>query len=147
MTALMEQRTWKPVALAHYPHMLPADAKLWDKFIRTNPFPDAKLIYDLHVGTPAPIIENYPANYRKMVHTLSTLRVDVVALCPEETLVFEIKPHASLMAIGQAYSYAQLIRRDIPNFRNPVPVILTDTPAPDTHWLCNRLRIILVQLD
>lgn len=140
------RKIWQPVPMPHYPHMLDADAILWDQFIRTNPLPKAKLIYDLHVGTPALPIQHYPDKYIHMVQRLSTLRIDVVALMPTETLVFEVKPRAALQAIGQAYCYAQLVRRDIPTFPNPVPVILTDKAIPDAQWLCNRLRITLIEL-
>jgi len=133
--------------MPHYPHMLDADAELWDRYIRTGPFPLARLIYDLHVGTPALPIEHYPDNYTRMVQRLSTLRIDVVALMPTETLVFEVKPRAGLQAIGQAYSYAQLVHRDIPTFLHPVPVILTDKAIPDAQWLCDRLSITLIELD
>lgn len=136
-----------PIPRAHYPHMLNADAAIWDRFIHTNPFPDAKLLYDLHVGTPAPIVENTPANYRSMILSLSTLRIDVVAMLPTETLVIEIKPRASLYAIGQVLGYALLVKRDFPHLINPTPVIITDTAAADTQWLCDRLNVTLHELD
>jgi len=127
--------------------MLDADAALWDRYIRTNPFPEAKLIYDLHVGTPCPITDKLPPNYKKMILTLSTLRIDVVALMPTETVVIEVKPYAGPLAIGQVWSYAQLTARDYPQFPKPVPMILTDKAPPDTQWLCDRLQILLIQLD
>jgi len=126
--------------------MLEADASLWDKYIRTNPLPEAKLIYDLHVGTPSPAITNLPPNYKKMVIALSTLRIDVVALMTTETIVIEVKPYAGPYAIGQVWSYTQLLMRDMPQLPNPVPMILTDKAAADTQWLCERLKVLLIEL-
>jgi len=147
MKTIHKTQTYAPVPLASYPHMLDADAALWDRYLKTNPFPHAKVMYDVRVGTPAAAPDHYPDNYRRMVLELSTLRIDAVVLIPTETLIIEVKPRASLTAIGQAHGYAQLLHRDMPNLPNPVPVILTDTAAPDTQWLCDRLQILLIQLD
>jgi len=147
MKAPNRYETYAPVPLASYPHMLKDDSALWDRYIRLNRFPDARVMYDVRVGTPAPAPDDYPDNYRRMVLELSTLRIDAVVLMPTETLVIEIKPRASLNALGQALGYTRLLHRDIPELPSPIPTILTDTPAPDTQWLCDRLQILLIQLD
>lgn len=147
MPQIAPLRSFDCVQLPYYPHMLDADAVLWHHYLKTNPFPEGQVIYDLHVGTPSPIAENTPESYRRMILSLSTLRIDALVLLPTESIVFEIKPRAGLYAIGQAYCYAQLVRRDMPQFPNPVATILTDKARADTQWLCNRLKIILIELD
>ena len=137
----------KPLAkLRKYPHLEPLDTAIWNAYLDTIPPTDALVAYDVHVGTPAIVPLDTPENYRRMVEHLSTLRIDVVLLLPKHTLVVEIKPSASLSAIGQALGYTHLFHVKFPHYPKPTPTILTDIPKPDTQWLCAILNVQLVSL-
>ncbi|GAH55779.1 unnamed protein product [marine sediment metagenome] len=132
--------------LRKYPHLEPLDTAIWNAWLDTDPWPDAVVAYDVHVGTVATVADGTPENYRRMVEHLSTLRIDVVVVRPGVTLVVEIKPSASLSAIGQALGYSLLFRDQYPDYPKPTPAILTDLSKPDTSWLCNRLNVQLFTL-
>ncbi len=135
------------VKLPKYPHLEPLDTAIWNAWLDTTPWPpDALVAYDVHVGTVATVPEGTPENYRRMVEHLSTLRIDVVMLRPGQTLVIEIKPSASLSAIGQALGYCHLFHAKFPHWERPVPTILTDLPKPDTPALCAALQVKLLSL-
>jgi len=134
------------VKLRKYPHLEPYDTAIWNAWLDTDPWPNALVAYDVHVGTVASVPDGTPENYRRMVEHLSTLRIDVVVLLHRATLVIEIKPSASLSAIGQALGYSLLFRDQFPYRPRPVPTILTDLSKPDTAWLCNILNVQLLTL-
>ena len=136
-----------PVTLRRYPHMHPADAHLWEQFLLSNPFPHAKIAYDLHVGTPATLPPDTAPQLRKMAYALSTRRIDAVAYLPDETIIIEVKPNAGITAIGQVLSYTPLFHREHPLSPKPIPAIVTDTAQPDIPWLCTRYRILLIELN
>lgn len=140
-------KNYPPEKLHRYPHMLPADVAIWERYLDTNPFPTARIAYDVHVGTPVSISADDPPNIQHMLYQLTTLRIDAVVFLLNETPVIEIKPDAGMSAIGQALAYALLFDRQFPGYAPPVPTILTDTALPDTPWLCDRLGITLLEID
>jgi hypothetical protein len=126
--------------------MLPEDTALWNAYLDTDPWPNAKAAYDVHVGTPPPERPDLSEAMQRDLYALYTKRIDAVILLPTETLVIEVKPNASTSAIGQALCYALIFHREHPTLPTPKPVILTDTPHVDTPWLCDRLNVILIAL-
>ena len=100
----------------------------------------------MHVGTVATVPDGTPENYRRMIEHLSTLRIDVVIVRPGQTLVIEIKPSASLSAIGQTLGYSHLFHAKFPQWNIPIPTLLTDLPKPDTPSLCAILGVKLLSL-
>lgn len=130
-----------------YPHMLPADVALWERFIRLeHPMP-CTVAYDVHVGSLPPLPADLPEYLQRDAQALYPCKIDAVMYSPQETLIVEVKPRASTYAIGQVLSYTNLFHRDFPEHPRPTPCIITDTAHQDTPWLCEILNIILVELD
>ena len=134
------------VKLPKYPHMEPMDTAIWSAYLDTDPFRDARVSYDVLVGTPALAPPDTPDNYRHMIEHLSSLRIDAVVLLHDRTLIVEIKPSASLSAIGQALGYTHLFHAKYPHYLQPTPYIVTDLARPDTPFLCGILNVALHSL-
>ena len=96
-----EPTTVPPTVQKKYPHMMPADILIWSRYLKSNPFPNARIAYDVHVGTPAGPLDGLSAQYELMAIALSTKRIDAVVYEPRRTLIIEIKPYAGASAIGQ----------------------------------------------
>ncbi|MBA7693088.1 hypothetical protein ES703_101663 [subsurface metagenome] len=139
-----EPTTVPPTVQKKYPHMMPADILIWSRYLKSNPFPNARIAYDVHVGTPAGPLDGLSAQYELMAIALSTKRIDAVVYEPRRTLIIEIKPYAGASAIGQVLTYRLLYHRDFPGSPFPLPVILTDHAQLDTPWLCQQLNIQLI---
>lgn len=137
----------KPVLDGRYAHFIEHDEKLWQRFLRHDPLPNALVAYDVHVGTAAATPADLPENYRRMAATLSTKRIDVVIFFPDETAIVEVKPYAGVTAIGQVLSYTNLFRKQYPDEPRPSAMILTDTAQPDMTELCAHFNITLLELD
>jgi len=101
-----------PQPATKYPHMLPAENEIWDKFLsqRSPPFIDIQ--YDVHVGDAPEPPANLPDYLKGMFESVYKHRIDVVAQDPDVIYVIEVKPRAGLSALGQVLAYKHLYERD-----------------------------------
>ena len=95
-----------------YPHMLPAESEIWDKFLKIRQPPFINLEYDVHVGDVPPVPETLPDYLKGMFQSVYSKRIDVVAHDPDVIYVIEVKPRAGLSALGQCLAYKYLYERD-----------------------------------
>lgn len=127
-----------------YPHMSPADKKIWERFIEKYPDAFNSCQYDFHVGDAPPFNTLLDDDTDWNQDKLYRLRIDVVALTKNETVIIEVKPNAGPSTIGQVKSYRTLYMRD----EEPqVPVkmmILTDAEKPNMQYLCKQEGVVLV---
>lgn len=91
-----------------YPHMLPREERIWDRFIELHGLPTGEIEYDMHLGVGAPIDPTWPPWMAGMVKTLSTHRADVVVSRSDEVVIVEIKSVAGMGAVGQLVGYEAL---------------------------------------
>lgn len=97
---------------AKYPHMLPREVEIWDRFLGKFGTPEGKINYDVHLGDGAPIDPGWPEWMRDVVAALSRHRADVVVERPHEVVIFEVKSVAGMGAVGQLVGYEALWLRD-----------------------------------
>lgn len=118
-----------------YPHLLPVDIPVWERWLDLHRFEYDQIEYDVRVGEGRPAPPFYPVNIQKMALDLSMRRIDAVAHTPTEIVVIEITKRAGLKAVGQLLVYPILYRLtfDPPVGIRPLLVaeeINTDIEAP-----------------
>lgn len=119
------------MARAKYPHMKPEEVALWERFLLRLPWDALSIEYDVRVGEGSKPPPNAQPWMRKMVHDLSTKRIDAVIETADEIILVELKERASLSAVGQLLSYLSLFTRQR-NPRKPVRLVcVADRVAPD----------------
>lgn len=91
-----------------YPHMLPKEIVIWDRFIEEFGLPEGEIDYDVHLGEGAEVDPSWPAWMVRMVKRLSTHRADVVVERDHEVLIIEMKSVAGMGAVGQLVGYEAL---------------------------------------
>lgn len=91
-----------------YPHMLPHETLIWDRFIAVYGLPEGDVDYDVHLGKGAEVNPLWPSWMVRMVRQLSTHRADVVVTRPDEVLIIETKSIAGMGAVGQLVGYEAL---------------------------------------
>lgn len=99
-------------ATPKYPHMLPVEAELWDKFLSQRRPPFINVEYDVHVGDAPEPPAGTPDYLLNMFKSVSQKRIDAVAHDPDVVYVIEVKPRAGLSALGQVLAYKFLYERD-----------------------------------
>jgi len=108
-----------PEKLRKYPHMMPADIPVWERFLEAYGDAFIGFDYDVRVGEgikPPPEVED---EFKKMWRELTKKRIDVVGYRDDYIAVIEVKPYARLSALGQAIAYRELYLR---YFSPPQPV-------------------------
>jgi len=91
-----------------YPHMLPREIAIWDRFIEEYGLPEGEIDYDVHLGEGAEVDPSWPSWMAGMVKRLSTHRADVVVEREHEVLIVEMKSVAGMGAVGQLVGYEAL---------------------------------------
>jgi len=121
----------KPFLRPHYPHMLAEDNAVWSKFLQADADRIQELWYDLRVGQPVYISPDASDMERKIALGLTRKRIDVVCLVDGDFWVVEIKPYASMLAVGQALTYARLFALEYEVEGRIIPVIVCDVIDAD----------------
>jgi len=92
-----------------FPHMSPEDSIVWRRFLVLHPLMFTELRYDVHVGTGQIAWNGPKANPASEWLAIAAKRIDVVALHDGRPAIVEVKPRASMSAIGQVLSYRDLL--------------------------------------
>jgi len=104
-----------------YPHMMPLEVPIWDRFLASTDLSFVRIDYDVHVGRGAPIRPEYSPGEIRQVHAITRKRIDAVGYTPSVIWIFEVKPRAGHAAAGALQNYRRLFRLER---RSPLPVRL-----------------------
>lgn len=130
--------------LTSYPHMMPEDVAIWERFIEK--FPDAydKVQYDLNVGKIPSFITDEPEEAQRKQAILYQRKIDVVGFKGTDIDVVELKPRAGTSSLGQVKGYVQLYIRDVNQASRPKPVVITDVFGLDMEALAFGAGVTLI---
>ena len=104
--------------LAKYPHMKPADVRIWERFLRDHHDFFERVDYDVHVGKGAEFLSSDESTPDGRENRLYQKKIDVVGYRNDSTTLIEVKPIADVKALGQILTYKELYmgtRRGEPN--------------------------------
>ena len=121
----------KPIVMPHYPHMMAEDIDVWSKYLRDPLVPIREVWYDVHVGGAIALPEGAGAIEQQVALGVSRKRIDVVAGVGGGFWVVEVKPLASMLALGQVLSYTRLFKQEFAPVGEVWPVIVCDAVDED----------------
>ena len=127
--------------LLKYPHMLPGDVKIWERWLKLYRDQWTDYQYDIHLGEVEPIYETKPINIMNLARAVLRKRIDVVARKDDEIWIFEVKPDAGLGAIGQLVSYEVLYRKKFKPTERIRLALVTDRLDRDILAVCEEKGI------
>lgn len=129
-----------------YPHLLPEEVRIWDKFLAQYAPLFVALDYDVHLGPGAPVPDDAPQWLGRQIKAVSRDRVDVVATTPSEIWIVEIKTRGGKGAVGQLVQYEREYRQEYAVTKPLVKVLVCERLAPGVQETCEALgiRIFLV---
>lgn len=99
---------WARASRSPFPHMSPYDSRVWSAFLSVTPRGVRGVLYDVALGGRAARLVDDGDDLKEMWETLIKKRVDAVAEVGGEIWVCEVKPTASMSALGQALTYTFL---------------------------------------
>jgi len=132
--------------LRMYPHLMVGDIVIWEQYLGTVDHGFGSFDYDVHVGEGIVLMEEWEPEIKAMALALSEKRIDVVGWVDDVPTIIEVKPSASLSAIGQVLCYRELYSTRFPGVIRPLLVIVTDFELPDIRKLCKTFGISFVVL-
>lgn len=130
--------------LRRYPHMLPADVRIWERFIKRHGHEFAGFEYDVHVGGRVEKVSGWTNETFRMASSLTSKRIDAVGFKAGETWIIEVKPEAGVTSVGQLVTYQILY---ISKFGPIVPtrcVLVCENILPDEEAVMNYMGFMTV---
>jgi hypothetical protein len=128
-------RLFPPTTLAKYAHLSPADSFIWTRFMLSNPLQFTATAYDVRVGNGSLTNPDFSDPFQKGFVDLTQKRIDAVGFTAKATYVIEVKPRASVTALGQAIIYRDMYVRTYNPTEQIIAAIVTDNPDPDIFAL------------
>lgn len=138
---------YKPVIRPHYPHMLHEDNSVWTKFLQTDSDRIKEVWYDVRVGMPVLLSEGASEIDRRIAAGLTRKRIDCVCSVGGGFWVVEIKPYASMLAVGQVITYSRLFTMEYSIQGQVIPVIVCDSYDEDLVDEFDELGVLVLQND
>lgn len=117
--------------LSWYPHMMPEDVAVWERFIEKNPGYYETCEYDYPVGKVPGFVANDPDADQASMERLYKKKIDVVAVKSSNISIIELKPQCTMSTIGQVKGYQHFYVRDVKPGSNPSPVVICGSASED----------------
>ncbi len=129
--------------LASYPHLVKAEAAIWERFIEHNPGLFQEVWYDVQVGDCRPCEEKLNEKTSANRLYLGKYKIDVLAIKDGVCYIVEIKKEATTKALGEVWLYEHLFKKENPTKNVGDPIILTDVEMPNVREVCESDGVML----
>ena len=129
---------------ASYPHFLAADTDVWTKYLNDPVAPITEVWYDVHVGNAIKTLPGADAMTERIAAGIGRKRIDVVAHVRNGFWVIEVKPVASMGALGQILTYAQLFVKEYQVDGEIWPVIIADDVDEDMKIQFDAMGVVVI---
>jgi hypothetical protein len=130
----------------HYPHMARRDAVIWTRFLARHATDYHGFAYDVALGGWR--IEGLDMQEQDVLgwQYNTALKIDAVGLTARECHIIEVRPEATVSALGAAVAYTLVAERE-EVFDLPLrPMVVCETMQLDVRWCCDKLGVAVVQV-
>jgi hypothetical protein len=129
-----------------YPHMGKRDQEVWERYL-SRPHPDfVAFAYDVALGGNIPTAPLITEEESLGWQYSTALKIDACAWLLDRVWIIEIKPQATVSALGAAVAYQLVAQRerafDVPS----LPVILCEYCHPDVRWCSTQLGVEVIEV-
>lgn len=134
----------QPAITGNYPHMARRDAPIWERFLRAQGANFTGVTYDVALGGVVPEGADEEDETVLGWRYSTAVKLDAVLFTPDEVWIVEVKPNASLSAIGQVLGYMLLAEREPFTDLPLIPTIITDNLGADVRYVAEQLNIQII---
>lgn len=124
--------------------MLGEDTAVWTRFLASGDIKVDEVWYDVHVGLPVLLPVGSDSIIKRIADGITRKRIDVVAIVDSVYWIIEIKPVATMFAMGQVLVYERLFESEFQPDLEAWPVLVCDTVDEDVIPECERLGVVVV---
>lgn len=130
----------------NYPHMAKLDAAVWGRFLDAHADHFLGFYYDVAMGGSR--LEGLSLDEPELLgwQYNTALKIDAVGVTADQAWIIEVRPNATISALGSAFGYTLVAERDAVFPLVLVPVIVCETIQPDVDWCCQRLGITVFRV-
>ena len=104
---MLDLRFFPPDYRGKYPHVLPKDAAVWERFLDKYGELYEGFYYDIMCGEECNQFPRWEEQYRRDAVILSKLRIDAVGVKGNTLDIIEVKPRGNMAAVGQLLTYKE----------------------------------------
>lgn len=133
---------WLPTTFrGAYPHFAKRDAPVWTRFLELYADRFDAFAYDVALGGATVTDALGDEAGRAGWQYITALKVDAVALTASYAWIFEVRPEATVSALGSVICYAMVAERDTVFSMDLVRAIVCESIQPDVDWACQQLGV------
>lgn len=129
-----------------YPHMLPKDIDIWDRFLKQYGAMWERYEYDIHVGGSVDVQPHWSNETIRMAKTLAAKRIDAIGYRSDQICIFEVKPEAGVTAVGQLVLYKMLYEKDYKPILPVVCRLVCENCLPDEREAIIALGFVVIMV-
>ena len=133
---------WQPpVITGVYRNLQRRDIETWEKWLAAHAAEWEAVAYDVAVGGIAPADPASPPAQLLGWKYTTALKIDVLLMLDGRVTVVEVKPAATVSAIGAAVAYPLVLAREEPALDIAGGGIICQHLPPDIRWVAEALEI------
>lgn len=133
---------WEPPGkTGRYPHMARRDLEVWERWLEKFGGRYEAVAYDVALGGVIPTDPAATEAQRRGFQYATALKLDALLRTGEQLTVVEVRPEASVSALGAVLVYALLLRRERVATRPVRMLVVCETLHPDIAWAAGALTI------
>lgn len=129
---------------SYYPHMMPEDIAVWERFISQNPNAYDACEYDVPVGKVPDFVANDPDTDQASMERLYKKKIDVLAYGTDKFDLIELKPVCTMSTIGQVNGYRHFYIRDYSPERPPRAVVICGEASEDVKEYAEAQDVAII---
>lgn len=135
-----------PEEQTHYPHMAKRDAEIWVKYLRKHGEEFIAFSYDVALGGVALALPTETPQSLLAWKYTTALKVDAVGWMGNQCWIIEVRPDATVSALGAALCYTMVAQREELTTLPIIPCIVCSNIQPDVEWTCVQLGVQVVKV-
>ena len=122
-----------------FPHMMPEDIPVWERWLTTHVNDWSSVQYDVHVGEGVTLPTDFGEPFLSNAMHLSQKRIDVVLFYTDRVVIIEVKALAGWKSIGQMVGYPLLYAEAFPSNIDIKTLLVTEAFTLDTQHIMDLI--------
>ena len=140
----LQRETFPYGKLSWYPHLMPEDVAVWERFIAKFPEMYEYCQYDVLVGKVPAFVKEHEMESMRAQAPLYQKKIDVLATIQGQTDIIELKPICTMATVGQVEGYKYLYTRDYEPPVAPKAVVICGQTTEDVAEFAQKRGVMIV---
>jgi hypothetical protein len=134
------------VKTGRYHHMARRDFVVWERWIDAHRSEYARVAYDVALGGVISALPGTTPEQQRGFQYVTALKIDALLDRGDGLTIVEVRPEASVSAIGAALCYEIMLLRDLPEARVEARLIVCEFASVDIVACARDLGVSLVKV-